>query len=177
MALVKLKLRKAEDISWYLNETTNKSIRCYVNPQLFVELFEFSVHNPWQVLRDAIVNHSLSIFFNGNEEEKDVVQSHDEMNQMIANVPYIFENIIDVYFDTNDMALVRKVLYQFGNCHSYFSRKREVTKEQMDVLNQYLWHDYFHPGIAANLLAIRDAILMQDVVEPPRKKRRINAIE
>eukprot|EP01083_Nonionella_stella_P318325 1162945_1 len=116
-------MKTGDDVTWYLNEIPNKSIRCYVNPRLFVELFEFAVHNPWQVLRDAVVNHSLSIFFNGNEEEKDVVQSHDEMNQMIANVPYIFENIIDVYFDTNDMALVRNVWYQFRNFRSYFTRR------------------------------------------------------
>eukprot|EP01083_Nonionella_stella_P120694 361885_1 len=60
-----MKLNTGDEINRYFNATINKSIRCHVNPQLFIELFEFAVCNPWHVMRDAIVNHSFSILFNG----------------------------------------------------------------------------------------------------------------
>eukprot|EP01083_Nonionella_stella_P257000 880122_1 len=158
-----MKLRTADGISWYFNQNISNSIRCSVDPKQFIELFESAVPNPWQVMRDAIVNHSLSIFFNGNNEGKDAVVSIDDdvwYKQMIGNVHYIFANIIE-HFDTKDMELVRKLLQQFKNCRQYFFRFSVECASHNDLmawLAQYLrTHDYFRA-----------------IEPPPSKKRRLN---
>eukprot|EP01083_Nonionella_stella_P159169 518954_1 len=174
MALMKLK--GGEDVSRHLNQNINKSIRCYVNPQLFLELFEFAVSSPWQVMRDAIVNHGLSIFFNGtNEEEEGLVpiEAYDDMwyKQTLANVHYIFTNIIDAYFDTNDMELVRKVAWQFANCREYFlelSIECEAKNDLMAMFMQYMsTQDYVKRASGRSMI----------ILAPPCKRRRLNGQE
>eukprot|EP01083_Nonionella_stella_P305012 1062465_1 len=165
-------LNTGEEISHYFKHTADKSIRCDVNPQLFIELFEFSVSNPWRVMRDAIVNHALSIFLNGNNEEPTNGSAYDDLwyKQMIANLHYVFKNIIHPNFDPNDVKLSRKVLAQFGNCHDcLFGPSNECEgsyrTELMDVLCEYSGDDYFFPV----MLMMHD-----DMTSPPRKKRRLN---
>eukprot|EP01083_Nonionella_stella_P278716 947892_1 len=166
MALTKLKT--GADISRYFACDTNKSIRCDVDPKLFVELFEFAVSKPCVLIRDAIVNHSLSMFFNGNNEEKGTVSIGDGddilCKRTTTNVHYVFANMIDKWFHTNDMELVRKVLFQLKNCRQYFLNLSvelsEVNKELLTVLSQYISKRH------------------TDVLkEPPHKKRRLNGQE
>eukprot|EP01083_Nonionella_stella_P062008 161351_1 len=173
-------LSTGEEISHYFKHTTDKSIRCDINPHLFIELFEFSVSNPWRVMRDAIVNHSLVIFFGGNYEESVApTNGFDDLlyKQMIANLHYVFKNIIHTIpiFDSNDMELSRKVYAQFKNCYEFFVRSSTECEEESfknklnDVLRQYLIDDYFLP-----------MIMMDDDMTsspPPRKKRRLNGKE
>eukprot|EP01083_Nonionella_stella_P058826 154020_1 len=42
-----MKLETGEDIGWYFNQKMNRSIRCCVNPKLFIALFGCAVPNPW----------------------------------------------------------------------------------------------------------------------------------
>eukprot|EP01083_Nonionella_stella_P111087 325692_1 len=59
MALVKF--TKGLAIRKFFGQDISQSFRCYVDPKLFIQIFEFSIPNPWELVRDAIVNHSLSI--------------------------------------------------------------------------------------------------------------------
>eukprot|EP01083_Nonionella_stella_P263081 894068_1 len=114
-----MKLNTADGISWYFRQRISASIQCYVNPKLFVELVESAVCNTWQILREAVVKHSLSLFVNGHNEE-DITNLNDNhailYKRMINNVQYIFEKVIVMHFDANDFEFVRIVLWQFWNC-------------------------------------------------------------
>eukprot|EP01083_Nonionella_stella_P164640 545515_1 len=175
MALMTLSTGK--DIAHYFKHITDESIGCDINPQLFIELFEFSVANPWRMMRDAILNHSLLIFFNGNNEERaSPTNGFDDLwyKQMIANLHYVFKNIIHTIpiFDSNDMELSRKVFAQFENCYEYFRGSNECEgssykNELMDVLWEYLVDHYFYPVMA----------MYDDMASPARKKRRLNRKE
>eukprot|EP01083_Nonionella_stella_P062007 161349_1 len=161
-------LSTGEEISHYFKHTTDKSIRCDINPHLFIELFEFSVSNPWRVMRDAIVNHSLAIFFNGDNGESDDLW----YKQMIANLHYVFKNIIHPNFDPKDVQLGLKVFDQLEHCYQYCSevsheREASYKDELMDVLWQYLFGYYFQ----------RILLMNDDITSPPKKKRRLNGKE
>eukprot|EP01083_Nonionella_stella_P173380 597859_1 len=127
MALTKIfKMNSGKGLATYFALEMNKSVRCDVDPKCFLELCESAVSNPWELIRDAKVNHSLSMFFNGNNEGKSTesIGDGDDIlcKQTTANVHCVFTNMIDTRFDTNDMELMRIVLFQLSNCWKYFLR-------------------------------------------------------
>eukprot|EP01083_Nonionella_stella_P132154 401681_1 len=163
--LALMKLKTAEDISWYFDQKASVSVQCYVNPKLFIELLDSAVCNPWQVLRDAIVNHKLSIFFNGfhPDAEQILARMHITYKQQLTNAQYIFENIIVVYFDGNDVKLVRQCLWGLCSFLRFaFSPKKKrwdtLCEARMDVIefvDYAMNHTYFEPAQSRNELTFK----------------------
>eukprot|EP01083_Nonionella_stella_P023331 64517_1 len=180
MALSKLKTN--EEISWYFNQKINRSIQCHVNPKSFLELFECAVSNPWHVMRDAILNHSLSIFCNGNKEQSVVTTVSTAVGtiwckQMMTCLHYIFKNVIP-RFDTNDLTLAAQLVWQFGNCRCYCLRlpvECEAKNELMAVVRQYYFSYYFEPVVEQTRQLYQNTMAIINANKaPPRKKQRLN---
>eukprot|EP01083_Nonionella_stella_P314052 1129889_1 len=176
-----MKLETGEGIGWYFNQKMNRSIRCCVHPKLFIALFECAVPNPWHVMRDAIMNHSLSIFYNGNDEESVVAVSvalgKRWCKQMIRCLHYIFKNVI-ACFDRNDMELADRLSTQFARFYTYCSElslECEAKNELLAVFWKYWSHDFFQPSIEETWQLYQNAKRMLNASKaPPSKKRRIN---
>eukprot|EP01083_Nonionella_stella_P089280 249073_1 len=164
-----MKLRTAEEISWYLKRVDSCMVRCYANPPLFIELFESIVSNPWRLLRDAIVNHSVSIFFNGHHEQEHSLFLHrDEAwcKKKIWIVLYTIKHLVRRYFDSNDKELMRHVVDQLTNSHA-LAVQLQIECEAKEVLIQVLSEAMF-------VLQIPFFSVDMKSEAPPRKKRRID---
>eukprot|EP01083_Nonionella_stella_P168793 570899_1 len=163
------KLSTAEEISWYLKRVDSCMVRCYANPPLFIELFESIVSNPWRLLRDAIVNHSVSIFFNGHHEQEHSLFLHrDEAwcKKKIWIVLYTIKHLVRRYFDSNDKELMRHVVDQLTNSHA-LAVQLQIECEAKEVLIQVLSEAMF-------VLQIPFFSVDMKSEAPPRKKRRID---
>eukprot|EP01083_Nonionella_stella_P303321 1049637_1 len=159
------KLSTAEEISWYLKQPGSASFHCISNPPLFIELFESFVSNPWRLLRDAIVYHSISILFNGNHEHEEwsfVHRDEEWFQDMIWTVRYTFNYLIRRHLDSNDKELMRCVLDQLANlCDLVVQLPMEcqAIKELIDLLSE--------------CKTVLQCPIFR-IEAPPRKKRRID---
>eukprot|EP01083_Nonionella_stella_P038075 103694_1 len=165
-----MKLNTAEDLSWYFKQKSNAFIQCYTNPKLFIELLESAVCNPWQVLREAIVNHSFVIFFNGDGEAKRA--NMFGYKTLLANAQYIFENLVVMHFDGNDQILALKVLQQLYFFWEFpvHDKLQKARTESIHWFTEYISrHDYFKAVRALDGWLVTQ---QPNALPQPSKKRR-----